>query len=94
MEYMAVSGLLSGLAGSLGGYASGRLLELLLPHEFRIGGFHWTGYHSLFLISGILRTTAPLLLRPVHERKAWRTRDLLRAVWLRSVQALPWRTGV
>jgi MFS family permease len=91
IEYVAVAGLFTGLAGFLGGWVSGRLLGLLLPHEFMIAGFRWTGYHSLFLISGILRTSSPLLLRSVHERKAWRTRDLLRAFWLRSLEAIPWR---
>jgi hypothetical protein len=52
----------------------------------------WTGYHTLFAVSGLGRATAWIWLRRVKETTAWRTRDMLKAVrpaWSRN--GLPWR---
>ena len=77
------------LVGCVMGTLSGPLLNLLLPYGREIFGFQWTGYHSLFAISGLLRTQAWRLLKPVHEPAAWRTRDVFRAVWERGMNWLP-----
>jgi hypothetical protein len=68
------------------------LLTLLQTAPLHLFGMTWTGYHSLFLISGLGRSQAWRLLRPVQEAEAWRTRDLLREMrtgWRRT--GFPWR---
>jgi MFS family permease len=87
-SYMAVAGGINGLCGFVSGLASGPLLDLLLPWETTVFGFPWTGYHWLFLLTALLRSTAWLLLRGVTEPQAWRTRDLLRALRTRSLDYL------
>jgi MFS family permease len=91
MAYIAVLGMASGLAGCIAGLLSGPLLELLLRWSWSVGDFTWTGYHSLFLIAGLLRTQAWRLLRPVHEARARPATELLRDVWNRTLDRLPWR---
>jgi MFS family permease len=81
MSYMAILGAVTGIVGCLFGTMSGQLLSFLLPHDHYIGGFHWTGYHSLFTISALFRMQAWRLLKNVHEPHAWRARDVLRAGW-------------
>ena len=52
----------------------------------------WSGYHTLFAVSALGRIFAWLLLKPVAEAEAWRTRDLLRTArtaWRASGK--PWR---
>ena len=52
----------------------------------------WSGYHTLFAVSAVGRMLAWVLLRPVKEERAWRTRDLLRSArtaW--KGVGLPWR---
>jgi MFS family permease len=80
MSYLAMFALVTGLAGFLGGVLSGPLLTLLRPIAIDLFGGVWTGYHTLFALSGILRMQAWRLLRPVQETDAWRTRDVLRAL--------------
>ena len=73
--YIAVFSALTGVAGFVGGLASGPLLELYRAiHPATTG---WTAYHSLFATSAVLRMLAWTLLRRVPEEGAWRTRDLL-----------------
>lgn len=69
-----------GLAGFLGGVLAGPLLSLFEQLTFDAGSFVWTPYHWLFSLSALLRAGAWLLLRRVHEEKAWRTRDFLRGL--------------
>ena len=83
--FIAVYSLATGLAGFAGGLLSGPLLTLFLSLNFQPFGVSWTGYHTLFVLSGFLRVQAWRFLRPVQETNAWRTRDVLRE--LRS----PWR---
>ena len=83
--FIAVYSLATGLAGFAGGLLSGPLLTLFLSLNFQPFGVSWTGYHTLFVLSGCLRVQAWRFLRPVQETNAWRTRDVLRE--LRS----PWR---
>jgi MFS family permease len=84
MAYVAVLGMLTGLVGCVMGTLSGPILNLLTPYTLQLGAYTWTGYHSLFLISGLLRTQAWRLLKPVHEPAAWRTRDVFKAVFQRG----------
>ena len=83
--FIAVYSLATGLAGFAGGLLSGPLLTLFLSFDLEPFGITWTGYHTLFVLSGFLRVQAWRFLRPVQETNAWRTRDVLRE--LRS----PWR---
>lgn len=90
--FIAMYSFATGIAGFAGGLLSGPLLMLFSRLEPSILGFTWTGFHSLFLLSGILRLQAWRFLRPVQETNAWRTRDVLRLVrfgWRGS--GFPWR---
>lgn len=80
LPYVAMFSLVTGVAGFLGGLLSGPLLGLFGLTTFTVAGFQWTAYHSLFVLSGLLRTQAWRFVRPVAESKAWRTRDVLRQV--------------
>ena len=88
--FIAMYSLATGLAGFLGGALSGPLLIGL--QRLHVAGGAWTGYHSLFVLSGVLRMLAWVWLRRVPEVDAWRTRELLRSVrigWKRM--GFPWR---
>lgn len=92
VAFIATYSLATGLSGFVGGLLSGPLLSAFLPLSFNLFGATWTGYHTLFVLSGLLRVQAWRLLRPVQETNAWRTREVLRAVrfgW-RGV-GFPWR---
>lgn len=92
VAFIAMYALVAGLAGFLGGVLSGPLLTLLQRAQLELFGLTWTGYHSLFLLSGLGRSQAWRLLRRVREAEAWRTRDLLREMrtgWRRI--GFPWR---
>lgn len=80
LAFIAMYSLGTGLSGFLGGLLSGPLLELLSMLNLSFWGYVWTPYHSLFALSGLLRAQAWLLLRPVQETNAWRTRHVLREV--------------
>ena len=91
VSFIAMYSLVTGVAGFLGGVVSGPLLVWFQG----MGGAEpsgWTGYHTLFAVSGLGRATAWIWLRRVKETTAWRTRDMLKAVrpaWSRN--GLPWR---
>lgn len=92
VAFIAMYSLVSGLAGFVGGVLSGPLLTLFQDAQLHLFGLTWTGYHWLFLVSGVGRSQAWRLLRPVHESESWRTRDLLREMrtgWRRV--GFPWR---
>ena len=91
VAYIAVLGMASGLAGCVAGLLSGPLLAWLLHGSWSVGSFTWTGYHSLFLLAGLLRTQAWRLLRPVHETRSRPATELLRDIWTRTLERLPWR---
>ncbi|HZJ10494.1 MAG TPA: MFS transporter [Trueperaceae bacterium] len=78
--FIAQYSLVSGVAGFVGGVLSGPLLLFLSGLDYRWLPAGWSGYHSLFAISGIGRMLAWAWLRRVKEANAWRTRDLLRSV--------------
>lgn len=85
--FIAMYSLVTGVAGFLGGLVSGPLLVLFdgIGDLGEPGG--WTGYHTLFAVTGVGRATAWIWLRRVKEPLAWRTRDMLRAVrpaWSRT----------
>lgn len=83
MSYMAMLGLAGGLAGCAASLLAGPLLAFLLAHPAQLGPFAWTGYHSLFLISGFLRSQGWRFLRHVDEPHASSTQDMLRDFILR-----------
>lgn len=90
--FIAMYSFATGVAGFVGGTLSGPLLLALSRLEGELLGFTWTGFHTLFLLSGALRMQAWRLLKPVEETNAWRTRDVLRQVrfaW-RGI-GFPWR---
>ncbi len=92
VAFIAMYSLGTGIAGFLGGVLSGPLLTIFKGLEFDFAGLTWTGYHTLFLVSGVGRSQAWRLLRHVKEADAWRTRDLLREIrtgW-RQI-GFPWR---
>jgi MFS family permease len=91
VAYISVLGMVTGLAGCLAALLSGPLLQVLLPWTWHIGSFTWTGYHSLLLIAGLLRTQAWRLLRLVHEARSRPTSELLHDMWSRTLNRLPWR---
>jgi hypothetical protein len=80
MSYLAMFALVTGLAGFFGGVLAGPLLTVMRPIAIDLFGGTWTGYHTLFALSGVLRMQAWRLLRPVQESDSWRTRDVLRAM--------------
>jgi MFS family permease len=69
----------TGLAGFLGGVASGPILEAFSHSVFAISslGLQWTEYHWLFLVSAFLRVQAWWLLKPIHEDGAWSMHEML-----------------
>jgi MFS family permease len=91
MSYLAMLGLATGAAGCAAGLLSGPLLEQALRVEGDVFGYRWTGYHWIFLLAGLLRTQAWRLLRNVHESRAWPAQEVLRELWSRAVNRLPWR---
>lgn len=93
MAYLAVLGVVAGLSGFVTATLAGPLLNALLPHDAWLGTFHWTGYHSLFLISALFRMVAWVGLRRVPEHKAWTVHDIRQFIWNRYVLRMPWKSG-
>jgi MFS family permease len=81
-SFIAVLSATTGLAGFIGGFLSGPLLEVFSSLAPRTGT-GWTGYHTLFALSGLMRSFAWLWLRRVHEDGAIRVRELF--TWSRWV---------
>jgi MFS family permease len=92
VAFIAMYSLVSGVAGFVGGLLSGPLLTLFGNFEVITPELSWTRYHWLFVLSGVLRANAWIVLRRVKETNAWRTRDVLRALRFgtRSI-GFPWR---
>lgn len=91
--YIAMYSFATGVAGFVGGALSGPLLLLFRQVEGTVLSAPWTAYHWLFLLSGVLRASAWVLLRRVPEANAWRTRELLRSMrtgWKGT--GFPWRS--
>src|SRR5690606_12935006 len=92
VSFVAAYSLVTGVAAFLGGTLSSTLLgwfQTLGAPSFLAG---WTGYHTLFLVTALGRASAWVLLKPVQEERAWRTRDLLRSArtaW--KSLGMPWR---
>jgi MFS family permease len=84
IAYLGILSLFTGVSGFLGGVLSAPLLSVFEYTECMIGDFHWTPYHTLFFVSAMMRSMAWILIKPVNETHAWRTRDLIR-------QAVPTR---
>lgn len=81
LSYIAMYSVVGGLFGFLGGAISGPLYTFL--NGFSFG--QWSGYHSLFVLSGLLRLSSSFFLLRVKETKAWDPQWLVRVVrsWLR-----------
>lgn len=90
--FIASYSLSAGLAGFIGGLLSAPFLNLFQYLTFSVGSLHWTAYHWLFMLSGAARASAWILLKPVQEENAWRTRDVLKEIKidLRSLR-WPWK---
>jgi MFS family permease len=80
LSYIAMYSVVTGLFGFLGGAISGPLYTFL--NSFSFG--QWSGYHSLFVLSGLLRLSSSFFLLRVRETKAWDPQWLLRLLrsWL------------
>jgi MFS family permease len=76
--FMAVLFAVTGITGFLGGVLSGPLLEVFRVVSDSLGNPAFTPYHYLFLLSGLLRSLAWLLVKRVHEEGALRARDAVR----------------
>jgi len=76
--FYAMFSLAAGVAGCAGGLLAGPLLEFFLKHPVQVFGANWSGYHTLFAVSGMARATAWLLLRRVQETGEGRLRDGVR----------------
>ncbi len=79
VSYIALYSVASGVVGFIGGALSGPLLSWLLTVDWPGA---WTGYHSLFALTAVARMLGFVVLRPVKEERAWRTRDVVRALAL------------
>lgn len=88
IAYMSVLGACAGITGFVTGFCSGPLFELFSRWTFAIGSFQWTGYHSLFLMSGVLRFSALFLLRRIPEPRKRPLGDVLREFTQRGVSLL------
>lgn len=86
--YLALLGAASGLTGCVAGLLSGPLLEALSPWTWTFGRYTWTGYHSLFLISALLRGFAWRWLRGIPEPAGRPLRAVLRAFSQRGASLL------
>ncbi|UCH24927.1 MAG: MFS transporter [Trueperaceae bacterium] len=87
LTYLAMYSVTTGLFGFIGGALAGPLFETLqrIPHA------SWSGYHSLFVVSGLLRLASVLLLRRVKETKVWNPRPLFRHLRAWRRLGFPWR---
>lgn len=91
--YIAMQSFATGIAGFVGGVVSAPLLLAFRTVEGPVGEVHVSAYYLLFALSGVLRASAWIVLRPVPEANAWRTRDLLRSMrtgW--KGLGFPWRS--
>lgn len=82
--YLGVLAFVAGLSGFIGGVAAGPVLEIFAHLEFSAGAMSWGAFQWLFLFSGMGRLATCLLVRPIRETHAWRTRDVIRMF-------IPWR---
>jgi MFS family permease len=89
--YIGMYSLATGIAGFMGGMLAGPLLEFFTLLQFTLFGFHWSEFHWLFLISGILRSTAFLFVKRVRESRSWSTRVLLRHLVGMKSSGFGWR---
>ncbi len=88
VAYMSVLGAAAGITGCATGLLSGPLLEALAPWSWEYRGFQWTGFHSLFAVSALMRGSAWLLLRRIPESRKRSLGDVLREYTQRGVSLL------
>lgn len=81
LSYIAMYSVVTGLFGFFGGAISGPLYGFLNHYTFGA----WSAYHSLFVLSGLLRLSSSFFLLRVKETKAWDPQWLVRLfrTWLR-----------
>lgn len=77
--FMAMYSVVQGVAGFAGGAVSAPILGFLNGIDYPAWFGNWTGFHTLFAISGLGRMVAWLWLKPIEEPRSWRTREVLRA---------------
>jgi MFS family permease len=65
--YAAVSTCTANLTGALGPLVAGLTLQLLDGRTWSVGPFTLIGFHAVFLMSFVLRMSATVLIRRVHE---------------------------
>jgi len=68
--YAAVSACTGSLAGTFGPMVAGVVLHLSEGLSWSVGPFTLIGFHAIFLASFLLRLSATLLIRRVHEPSA------------------------
>lgn len=88
MTYLAVLGAAGGLTGCIAGLLSGPLLEWLMRWSVTVGTYEWTGYHSLFVLSGVMRLFAYRFLRGIPEPARRSLREVLREFTQRGASLL------
>lgn len=91
VAYIGTLTLFTGTAGFIGGLVAAPLLEMFRHAEFVIYDFKWSGYHWVFLVSAVLRTSAFLWLFCIQETRAWRTRDVIKAALANRLVGFFWR---
>ncbi len=91
IAYLAVQSMLAGVSGFAAGIASGFLLRFFHGWAFTLFGYEWSGYHWVFLLAMVARMNAWMLIRPIRETNAWRTRDVLRGIRQWRLGWFPWR---
>lgn len=80
IDYIAMLSLTTGVAGFAGGMLAGRLMKAIEGQSAMIGAYEWTNYQTIFVVSGIMRCTAFLLLGRVEETRAWSVAETWRAL--------------
>ncbi len=79
VSYIAIFSFATGLAGFAAGMAGGMLVRATGGLQFAVAGYEWTPYHTIFLVSGLVRCGGWIFLRGVRETHAWSMGDAMRA---------------
>jgi HEAT repeat protein len=76
--YVATMAAVTGLTGGLAPLAGSAVLNALAGWHGQFLGLPLTNYHIVFMLSGLLRGTGLIFLRPLVDARARSTRDVLR----------------
>jgi len=80
IDYVSILAMTTGVAGFAGGMIAGRLMKAIEDQSIMLGGYEWTNYQTIFVLSGLMRCTAFLFLARVGETRAWSVAETWRAV--------------